>query len=289
MKNLLEETRESLASKSYDWADIRSIELNEKDKRQISIEKFKELANFDYNESVYADSLKDARTKASVKGITIFMNDGSYFERILGYDNRHNGWLGKYDECWQFTKAKKPDSVIDDTVDSLHTDTWLQELPATDDEIRNSPTTNFLKYFSNCLIGEGYVWSQIVFIDVDGIPVSVKRFKELCNFDYNCEYVKRIRVVTEDAHCLQNTYNEDDDEFYLCDEGDLGDSGASLFDVEVGLECNFTLGCFEDQERRGVMRDILSRPIQDDKVTSLLMDSEKVIEIQQRKKEDEDN
>ena len=282
MKNLLEETCKFLASKSYDWADIRSIELNEKDKRQISVEKFKELANFDYNESVYADSLKDARTKASVKGITIFMNDGSYFERILGYDNRHNGWLGKYDECWQFTKAKKPDSVIDDTVDSLHTDTWLQELPATDDEIRNSPTTNFLKYFSNCLIGEGYVWSQIVFIDVDGIPVSVKRFKELCNFDYNCEYVKRIRVVTEDAHCLQNTYNEDDDEFYLCNEGDLGSGGSLFDDIEVCIECNFNSGSSEEQERNQIMDDVMSREIEDDKVTSLLMDSEKVIEIKER-------
>lgn len=248
--NLLDETVTAFKKESYHWCDIQAIELNDENgKHHISTKQFKELAAFDYDNAVYANDLDEARRKTNVKDMVVFMNDGSFFERVLTRDDNHEGWLDKFYEEWKFVKVKKPSSSADDAVDKLYTKIWEGEQPATSEEMHKPVPTNFLKYMNYCLKKENLSLSSVVFIDVNKVRISVERFKELANFGYNGEAVRLIRLVFETGLCFQNIHSYNNEEYFYLSEHDA-------------------FACCEKLKHK--MRNLLAQPIQDDKVTSLL-------------------
>ena len=72
MQNLLRETEATLQRYGFTWDNVKAI-VAPKSKLRISVDKFKELANVDYNESYGAPKV--------ATDLCIVMNNGSWLSR----------------------------------------------------------------------------------------------------------------------------------------------------------------------------------------------------------------
>lgn len=97
--NLLKETNEVLEKHGYSWGDVAAIQG---DTLRISVERFKKLADVEYDEGFGAPEV--------ASDLVILMKDGSWFTRAE-YDGS---------EWWAFHKTpERLPEVSDDKVRSL--------------------------------------------------------------------------------------------------------------------------------------------------------------------------
>ena len=119
MKNLLKETHEALAQNDYDWKDVRAVMSKE---IRISLDRFKELADFDYEEKATDGSLDIGHNVYDPKvdpTLVIFVW-GGYYVRKVDYQYYKDHDVGY--EHWEFVRPLQPpisDRVLDKKITTL--------------------------------------------------------------------------------------------------------------------------------------------------------------------------
>ncbi len=102
MDNLLKETERELKGEGYTFDDVASIQG---ENIRISVERFKELANVDYDDGYGSPEV--------ATDLVLIMKDGCWFERV-DYDG---------DEEWAFRKCPQIlENINDAAVKRLTTD-----------------------------------------------------------------------------------------------------------------------------------------------------------------------
>ena len=107
MNNLLCETNLMLQAAGLDWRDVKSIQVRN---RRISVERFKELANREYD-SGYGTRMVDG-------SLVILLNDGRWMER-----DEYDG-----SEWWRLVSPPQViESLSDSSISTLFDETCMDD------------------------------------------------------------------------------------------------------------------------------------------------------------------